>query len=181
MKKGFKSLGIYLSLFVLMTCVDAFAASGQEIGGSLTKQVTATDTVKVSEVAFMDEHGEIVSVASLKGKVVFINFWATWCLPCIHEMPSINTLKQSFQEEDDIVFLIVDMDSNMKGAKAFMKRRKLDLPVYVPASDIPSEYLGKAIPTTLILDKHGELIVRIEGARDYASPGIVKAIRDLVE
>src|SRR5690606_3035773 len=67
-----------------------------------------------NDVAFKDKDGKTVSLKSLKGKVVFINFWATWCPPCIHEMPSINELKKTFKGNDNIVFLMVDVDNNIK-------------------------------------------------------------------
>lgn len=134
-----------------------------------------------NDVAFKDKDGKTVSLSSLKGKVVFINFWATWCPPCIHEMPSINKLKKSFNGNGDIVFLMVDVDNKMEKSSAFMKENGYDLPVYVPASDIPSNYLGGAIPTTVILDKSGDMIARMEGGRDYTDPQIVKALNELVE
>lgn len=62
-----------------------------------------------------------------------------------------------------------------------MNKKKYDLPVYVPAGNIPSDYLGGAIPTTVILDKSGDMIARLEGGRDYSSPEIVKALKELVE
>ncbi len=62
-----------------------------------------------------------------------------------------------------------------------MEKKNYDLPVYVPTSTIPSEYLGNAIPTTVILDKKGNLVTRIEGGRDYSSPEIIKLLNDLIE
>lgn len=62
-----------------------------------------------------------------------------------------------------------------------MKQNNYDLPVYAPAGNIPSDYLGGAIPTTVILDKRGNMIARLEGGRDYADPEIVKALNELVE
>lgn len=62
-----------------------------------------------------------------------------------------------------------------------MQKNKYDLPVYVPAGDIPTDYLGGSIPTTIVLDKRGDMIARIEGGRDYTSPEIVKALNELVE
>lgn len=133
------------------------------------------------DLKFKDENGKTISLSSLKGKVVFINLWATWCPPCIHEMPSINELKKSLNNNDDIVFLMVDVDNKMEQSSAFMKENGYDLPVYVPASDIPSDYLGGAIPTTVILDKNGNIAARMEGGRDYTDPQIAKGLNELVE
>lgn len=62
-----------------------------------------------------------------------------------------------------------------------MQEKKYDLYVYVPASNIPPDYLGSAIPTTVILDKSGDMIARMEGGRDYTDPQIIKALNELVE
>ena len=145
------------------------------------KENTSLPEQTGDDVVFKDKDGKTVSLKSLKGKVVFINFWATWCPPCIQEMPSINQLKQSFNGNNDIVFLMVDVDNKIEKSTAFMNKKKYDLPVYVPAGNIPSDYLGGAIPTTVILDKSGDMIARLEGGRDYSSPEIVKALNELVE
>ncbi len=148
--------------------------------GHTMKQITSISQQSYTDVSFTDENGKIISLKSLKGKVVFINFWATWCPPCIHEMPSINELKKAFNGNNNIVFLMVDVDNNIKKSKAFMKNRKFDLPVYTPASDIPKEYLGRSIPATVILDKNGVMAGRVEGSRDYTDPKMIKALKELV-
>lgn len=134
-----------------------------------------------NNVSFKDKDDKTITLSSLKGKVVFINFWATWCPPCIQEMPSINELKKVFNGNNQIEFLLVDIDNKMEKSNAFMEKRNYDLPVYVPTSPIPSEYLGNAIPTTVILDKKGNLVTRIEGGRDYSSPEIINLLNDLIE
>ncbi|WP_415541532.1 TlpA family protein disulfide reductase [Empedobacter stercoris] len=96
------------------------------------------------------------------------------------EMPSINELKAKFNGNENIVFLMVDVDGKHKKAQAFMDKLKFDLPVYVPHSEIPKEYLGGAIPTTIILDKKGAIAARIEGGRDYSAPEILNGLKKLI-
>lgn len=134
-----------------------------------------------SVISFKNEKGEVLSLDDLKGKAVFINFWATWCPPCIKEMPSIQTLYNKFKDNKDIVFLLVDVDNNIDGASKFMKKRKLNMPLYVPNSEIPSSFLAGVIPTTVILDKRGNIDVRLEGGRDYSTPAIVEALQLLID
>ncbi|UQA74089.1 TlpA family protein disulfide reductase [Sphingobacterium siyangense] len=158
----------------------------EKAGQSIHTPIVEEETTSFSEYAdndvlLKDKSGKTVSLSSLKGKVVFINFWATWCPPCIHEMPSINQLKKTFKGNDDIVFLMVDVDNKIDKSTAFMEKKKYDLPVYVPASNIPSDYLADAIPTTVILDKSGDIIARMEGGRDYTAPEIIKGLKELVE
>ncbi|HUI32579.1 MAG TPA: TlpA disulfide reductase family protein [Dysgonamonadaceae bacterium] len=139
-----------------------------------------TENQIANGITFQDGNGKTIALNDLKGKVVFINFWATWCPPCIAEMPSINELKAKFNGNENIVFLMVDVDGKHKKAQAFMDKRKFDLPVYVPHSEIPKEYLGGAIPTTIILDKKGAIAARIEGGRDYSAPEILNGLKKLI-
>lgn len=146
----------------------------------LTFAVTAVKPV-TPDVVFLDENNKEVSLNALKGKVVFINFWATWCPPCREELPSIHKLKQAFRDNNKIVFLLVDIDGNLNKSKAFMKKHQYDLPVYVPKSPIPSNFLGKAIPTTVIIDKKGRMVGHIEGGMDYYTKDVIKGLKDLTE
>ena len=189
MKIQIKNSSIRLGLFVM--AIAFFAACGNnnknenknvetEIISSEEQSETQLEASAAPDISFMNEDGETVTLSSLKGNVVFINFWATWCPPCIYELPSINELKSTLGN-DDIVFVMVDVDNDMEKSTAFMRENNYDLPVYVAASDIPTEYLGGAIPTTVILDKSGEMVVRIEGGRDFTEPEIVQALKELVE
>jgi thiol-disulfide isomerase/thioredoxin len=119
-------------------------------------------------------------VADLKGKVVFINFWATWCAPCRAEMPSINVLYDRYKDNANMVFLIVEIEGRKAKAEAFMKEQQLTLPISFPNSDIPKEWLSGSIPSTVILDKAGNVATRHEGMADYSSPDVGKFIQDLI-
>lgn len=129
-------------------------------------------------VVFKDGSGKTIDISRQKGKVIFINFWATWCPPCIQEMPSINKLKQQFDEKD-ILFVMVDVDDNYKRSSKFMENNNYDLPVYTAVSSIPEEFLSGSIPTTVIIDKDGRVVARHEGGADYMNPETVKFFKDL--
>ncbi|WP_367209278.1 TlpA family protein disulfide reductase [Sphingobacterium sp. R2] len=157
-------------------------------GNTGTKNEVKTEKVEepaeaaaptAQELSFKDKEGKVLQLSALKGKVVFINFWATWCPPCIHELPSIDQLKQSLKDNKDIVFLLVDVDGDMEKSSAFMAENKYDLPLYIAEGDIPAEFLGQSIPTTVILDKDGKIVERLEGSRDYGAPEIKKALQDI--
>lgn len=179
MRKRLK-LGVVavLSSFAFVFCGQA----ENKIKTAPTKEDAAVAVVepKESNISFKNEKGEVVSLDDLKGKVVFINFWATWCPPCIEEMPSIQTLYNKFRDNKDVAFVMVDVDNNITGASKFMKKHKLDMPLYVPNSEIPSTFLDGAIPTTAILDKRGSIDVRMEGGRDYSSPAMMEALQSLI-
>lgn len=149
------------------------------------QQKVATDTAETEEanvgVAFSDDSGKLVKISDLKGKVVFVNFWATWCPPCKAEMPSIQSLKDKFKDNDQVVFLLVEIEGAQEKAQAFMKEGGMDLPVYYPASEIPEDWLAAAIPTTVILDKTGHMVTRHEGMADYASAEVFDFITSLTQ
>ncbi|MBK1441979.1 TlpA family protein disulfide reductase [Parapedobacter sp. ISTM3] len=130
-------------------------------------------------VFFKDGEGTRIDVANQSGKVVFINFWATWCPPCIAELPSIDKLYQQFKDHEHVVFVMVDVDNQYEQSKQFMVDRKLSLPVHIPSGNIPADWLGNAIPTTIILDKQGQVAARHEGMADYSRPEVVEFIQKL--
>lgn len=131
-------------------------------------------------VFFKDGAGNAIDAANQVGKVVFINFWATWCPPCIAEMPSIDKLYQQFKGNENIVFVMVDVDNQYEKSRQFMASRKLSLPVHVPSGDIPGHWLGGAIPTTIILDKQGEIAAKHEGMADYSRPEVAEFLNKLI-
>lgn len=177
-------------MFLLLLAGVVFAScTNPKEGGSsdsiatevVEEQAVVNDQPKQKvDLVLEDESGQSLSVNSLIGKVVFVNFWATWCPPCIKEMPSIDNLKKNFQNNEDLVFLMVDVDNRMKQAAAFMKDNGFDLPVYVATSEIPGAYLGDAIPTTVVINKAGEIVARIQGGRDYGSQEIIQGLQDLL-
>ncbi|MFD2146081.1 TlpA family protein disulfide reductase [Mucilaginibacter antarcticus] len=110
-----------------------------------------------------------MSLSTLKGKVVFINFWATWCPPCIAEMTSINDLHQQFKADQNIIFLMVDADHAFNKSVPFMEKHQYGLSVYAATSNVPASIYNGSLPTTVILDKEGRLVFHHEGAADYTN------------
>lgn len=133
-------------------------------------------------VASFVKHGEErpVRTDELKGKVVFINFWATWCPPCRAEMPSIQTLYKKVGNSEDVVFMLVEIDGERKKALKFLEDENLDLPIYYPYDRIPGQWLGNSVPTTIILDKSGNVAARHEGMADYSRKSVVQFMEDLM-
>lgn len=144
------------------------------------KEPLVSNFQQTPDLKFKDEDGKTVLLSSLKGKVVFINLWATWCPPCIHEMPSINELRKTFKDNDDLVFLMVDVDGNIEKSSKWMKSKKFDLPVHVPDSEIPRELFGGSIPTTIIVDKQNNIVGRQVGGADYSSQEVIDLMTKLL-
>jgi len=128
-----------------------------------------TDLKKASstQLAVKSTNGKIIELESLKGKVVFLNFWATWCGPCISEMPSINKLHNKLKGNKDVVFLMVDVDGAIGNSAEFMAKENYSLPVFVPVGEIDAALFSESLPTTLIINKSGKVILKNEGEAKY--------------
>jgi peroxiredoxin len=126
-------------------------------------------------------NGTNQKLSDLKGKVVFLNFWATWCPPCRQEMPSMETLFQRFKGQG-LEILAVDCQEESGDVSAFMSRNKLNFPV---ALDKPGAVCGdygiSAIPTTYIIDRSGKIILRVVGGRIWDNPKIIAAFETLLK
>lgn len=101
-----------------------------------------------------------------RGRIVLVNFWATWCPPCVAEMPSMQDLYNDYG--DKVTFMFVTSDDRQKVLN-FLKRKNLDLPVYYPASETPKTLKSKLLPTTYIIDREGKIAVAETGAADWNS------------
>ncbi|MGY4386049.1 thiol-disulfide isomerase/thioredoxin [Pedobacter sp. UYP24] len=138
-------------------------------------------SVPEQQVLFTDVNGKTITLADQKGKVVFMNFWATWCPPCIAEMPSINSLYSKYKDNKNVIFILVDVDGKITASTAFMNNKHLSLPVFISASEIPNEYFSGSMPTTVILDKAGNIAFHHVGGAYYENPEVSSFIDKLVK
>lgn len=118
------------------------------------------------DIPLLSLNGEQVNLNEFRGKVIFMNFWATWCPPCIAEMPFINKLYNKIHNKD-IVFVMISTDGNLEKAKKFIQRKGFNFPVYLLAGPLPKEFVSSEIPTTFIISKKGEIVSRHKGMANY--------------
>ncbi|MEQ7798336.1 TlpA disulfide reductase family protein [Pedobacter sp. ASV1-7] len=143
------------------------------------KDTALTEVKDLSGIRFKDASGNIVDLGSLKDKVVFLNFWATWCPPCLAEMPSVNKLYEQFKNDKDVVFIMVDADSDLAKSQKYMDKKGYGLPVYQVASNIPEVIFKGSLPTTVVFDKKGRVSYNEAGAANYASDKFIEFIKQL--
>lgn len=143
------------------------------------ENVAPKESTDLSGIQFKDVSGKLVDLGDLKGKVVFLNFWATWCPPCLAEMPSVNKLYEQFKEDKEVVFILVDADSDLPKAQKYMDKKAYKLPVYQVASNIPEAIFKGSLPTTLVFDKMGRVSYNEVGAANYASDKFIEFIKKL--
>lgn len=127
----------------------------------------------------ISQSGKNIDMAELEGKVVFINFWATWCPPCIAEMPNINKLYQNYQNDQDVLFLMISLDDDFDKAKAFREKKGFDFNVFEPQSNLPKEFQSQGIPATFVLNKKGEISYTHMGMGSYNTKKFKTFLNDL--
>lgn len=140
---------------------------------ALMPEVTKADY----NLKLLDRDGKTRSLEDFKGKVIFMNIWATWCPPCIAEMPGIDKLHEEMG--DEVAFVMLSFDQDFETAKDFDERKGYDLPIYAPASKLPAMYRSAAIPTTYVIDAKGNLALTHKGMADYSDPEFKKFLKGL--
>lgn len=113
----------------------------------------------------MDQDGQTILLEDFKGKPIFMNMWATWCPPCIAEMPNINKLYKEIGSE--VNFVMVALDDDFETAKAFNTRKGFDLPIYTLQSRRPAMYQSTTVPTTYVISADGNLMLTHKGMANY--------------
>ena len=130
-----------------------------------------------------DIEGKSHDLAQLRGKVVLINFWATWCPPCRREMPSMERLAQAFKGQPFVV-LAVDVGEDPDTIEAFTSQldTALTFPILLdPRSHAMRAWKVAGLPTTFLVDKQGRIVASAIGGREVDHPEIVKTIGDLMK
>jgi thiol-disulfide isomerase/thioredoxin len=172
---------VILLVIVLVPDAKAFLIKGlMEIGFYSPKvEIPKEIATSLNGIQFKDVKGNVIDLGDLKEKVIFLNFWATWCPPCRAEMPSINKLYTQFKDDKNIVFIFADADGDFTKSTKFMSDRKYEMPVYKVESEIPEKVFAGALPTTVIFDKQGRLSFRHEGVANYVDKKIVDFLNKL--
>jgi thiol-disulfide isomerase/thioredoxin len=172
---------IFLAMLVPAWPVCAQPIPSKFLVGDLRSLRVHKTPVPLPPLSFQDDQGRDVSVASFQGRIVVINLWATWCAPCIRELPSLSALKKAVTE-DGVVVLAVSQDAGgNKIVPPFLKKLKLqDLPALFDNEQSFTKHLRvPVLPTTLIVDKEGREIGRLVGAADWNSTDVKHLLRHL--
>ena len=151
-----------------------------ELSHNLTpvkKSVVASDF----ELQNMDE--ENIKLSDYRGQVVLLNFWATWCPPCIREMPSMERLHQEIDAKNFKVIAINQMEE-MDDVFAFTGQLEVDPTfeiLFDETSKVSKDYAVKGLPTTYLIDKQGNVRYRAVGGREFNHPDVIKTINQLID
>jgi len=142
------------------------------------KKEKSNDSVSFS---FINAEGKRVTEDNLKGKVVFINFWASWCPPCRAEMSSINELCKKLKDDERFVFLLVNEDDDRSEAKEYLERNHFTLPVYYREGIVSDKIFKGTLPTTIIVDRESKIVMKHEGIGGYDTDDFLRQLKELLQ
>ena len=197
MKYTVKAGGVLMILLGLLLCSGQLQAGGEaasrnpagETDAAQNAQRAAETNHKVAAVPFelKDQYGKTHTLSEYKGKVIFLNFWATWCPPCRAEMPDIQKLYERSPKEGEGAVIVLGVASPKRGnekdeagIKAFMDKNGYTYPVLMDArGELFSAYGIRAIPTTFMIDREGNVYGRVQGA--LSGENIDKVVKQTLE
>jgi thiol-disulfide isomerase/thioredoxin len=156
--------------------VGALLLSAQGIGYGSTKSTG----IRPAEVYFYDKYNKKVTLDDFSGNVVLVNIWATWCAPCVAELPSLDRLQSIFSNRKFIVIAVSqDRVSSSDGIKKFLYEKSIKkLGVYWDKDrQFPSKWQYSILPTSVLIDREGYVVKQFTGAFDWGDEALVDEVR----
>jgi thiol-disulfide isomerase/thioredoxin len=173
-------------IFLLLVITMIFPASRKTVSSFIVRQTllaprASSATTFLSEkdwnFRLSDANGQVINLAELKGKPLFINYWATWCPPCIAEMPSIQKLYDKYQNDVNFVFINNEAPDVVK---AFMNKHNHTLPLYKIAGSVPEQFATSTLPTTILISTKGRVVLFKTGAARWDAEKFYTLLDDLI-
>ncbi|WP_261391394.1 TlpA family protein disulfide reductase [Roseovarius atlanticus] len=151
--------------------------------GDMKKLVVHSEAKPVPGEAFKAEGGGDLTLADFQGKITLVNFWATWCAPCRHEMPMLSDLQAQLGGDDFEVVTIASGRNAPAAMKKFFDEIEVDnLPLHADPKMGLSRQMGVlGLPVTVILDREGREIARLQGDADWSSDSAKAILQTLID
>jgi len=169
LKEWLVLIGVFAILYTTGWYIDviAFMQRGVLETGLMKPEIVESDQrQKISgDFLLIDVNEREVAFSELNDNAVFLNIWATWCMPCIAEMPDIEKLYQ--KTGYDVNFVMVSRDDDFNKAKEFVAKKGYTFPIYQVRGSLPGEFSGNVIPATYVISSTGEIAARRSGMAKY--------------
>jgi peroxiredoxin len=177
-----RHLTVANGFFIAMLLVAAFALARRQgfFLASPFVEVTSQDerSVIAPEFALPGLSGSPVRLSDHQGKVILLNFWATWCPPCRAEMPSMETLYQTYRDRGLVILAVSGDRAGRSVVESFVQDRGVTFPILMDANgEVFAQYGVRGLPTSYLLDRRGRVFSADVGARDWSG----KVARQVVE
>ncbi|ASB49270.1 TlpA family protein disulfide reductase [Alkalitalea saponilacus] len=173
-------------LFLVLIVMMLIPTTRKSLSAFIVRQ-TLLSPRESSKTIFMSEDdwafrlisysGEVTTLARKRDKPVFLNYWATWCPPCIAEMPSIQNLYDAYKDDINFVFI---SNEDLAVVNSFMERRGYNLPLYYPGGPAPETLESSVLPTTFIITPGGRIVLYKTGAAKWDSKRVFEMMDRLI-
>ncbi len=166
----------FVLLFTQILPADSLKNSLRELNFQIIE-----DDINFFDFTLKDLNGKDVKLSDYRGKIIMLNFWATWCPPCREEMPSMEGLYSKLRGKN-FEMIAVNIQEKEATVKNYIRNNNYTFPVLLDVNaEAASKYQIMSIPTTYIIDTRGKLAAGFIGARDWSSPNLVKVFSELAK
>ncbi len=173
---------IALLALCLWTEAPAHAADYSKLKEGITGYRNLSNTPQAPAIEFVDKNGKKATLADFKGKTVLLNFWATWCPPCIREMPALNELGKEFKNSNFVVVAIATGRQGRENPDKFLEKRELNdiISYHDPGQEFLKLFNMNTLPVSFIIDEEGLMQGGVVGMTEWASPEAKTVLRELL-
>jgi thiol-disulfide isomerase/thioredoxin len=173
------------SSLVLLAMVAAGSAASDEPGVTervrLGEFIPVTPPLPAPAISFADLSGNTVSLSEFAGKIILVNLWATWCEPCLREMPSLERMQSRLGDKITVLAISEDRGGS-KIVEPFIGKLGLkSIKTYLdPKSGVERAFEVQGLPTSFLIDREGRVLGRVEGAAEWDSPKLLETLRSFL-
>ena len=179
----------FISIFLILTIISSSSYSKEEKGiiNSFLKEELedfelSKEKQNISDLKFKDNEGKEISFSDFQDKVLLVNFWATWCAPCIKEMPSLDRLKKKINKNFDVIAISVDRDGGKKVKDFFNENKITNLGKYFDIKNSLAKEMNLiGLPTSFFINKKGDLIGYFQGDMEWDNDTVIEFINYLIK
>ena len=179
----------FISIFLILTTISSSSYSKEEkdiINSFLKEELEDFELNKekqnISDLKFKDDEGKEISFSDFQDKVILVNFWATWCAPCIKEMPSLDRLKKKINKNFDVIAISVDRDGVKKVKDFFNENKITNLEEYFDTKNSLAKEMNLiGLPTSFFINKKGDLIGYFQGDLEWDNNTVIEFINYLIK
>jgi thiol-disulfide isomerase/thioredoxin len=172
----------------LLLLILAGASSAAQDGSTMIERARLGEFIPYSSplpapvLSFVDLAGNTVSLADFTGKIVLVNLWATWCGPCLREMPSLERMQSRLGDKITVIAISEDRGGS-KAVEPFVGKLGLKtIKTYLdPKSTAERAFKVQGLPTSFLIDREGRMVGRVEGAAEWDSPELLEVLKPFLD
>tara|TARA_B100000029_G_scaffold128913_1_gene122481 strand:+ start:4962 stop:5531 length:570 start_codon:yes stop_codon:yes gene_type:complete len=188
MLKAFSMKFFFIFILIILTSISfkSYINSKEDINKYLKNELHDLELNKeeknIYDLVFKNHKGQEVKFSDFKDKILLVNFWATWCTPCIKEMPSLDRLKSKFDKNFDVIAISIDRDGLEKVTDFFKENNIVNLNKFFDIKNSLAKEMDLfGIPTSFFINKKGEIIGKYQGDMEWDNETVVKFIEYLIK